>query len=130
MFFFVLFAGTAMAMQLFCFPGQYPGSTIYHGGNGYFYHKVNSRSDRKFTYLRCVHRDSAAKYCPGTAKALLQQNILFHLNNHTHSANVLYPQVKNLKRDIISRVKAGDQSPYHEIVQQEGLKYVLILLVL
>ncbi|KAK3920443.1 TDP-N-acetylfucosamine:lipid II N-acetylfucosaminyltransferase [Frankliniella fusca] len=112
-----------MPLPLHLFDGQSPGSVVFHGGDGFFYHKVNSRPNRKFTYLRCVHRNNKALMCLGSAKALLGQGLLYSLHGHSHPSNSLYPLMKAVKRDIILRVKLGDQTAFHEIVQQEGQKY-------
>jgi len=103
--------------------GQTQNSSIYHSGNGYFYHLNNCRENRKYAYLRCIQYRSTTCPCPGTAKALLPLKVIFHNKGHSHEPNIWYPLVKSLKKDIFSRVKHGDQSAFQEIVQQEGQKY-------
>lgn len=107
-------------MPLLSFAGQTVNSRVYHRGDGLFYHVNRRRADRRFTYLRCIHYNSKTFKCPGNAKALLEGNRLYHLTGHSHEPNELYPEVLALKRDIFDRVKHGDQTAFHEIMQQEG----------
>lgn len=109
-------------IPLYAFPGQRADSVIYHGGDGLYYHLNNNRPNRRFAYLRCIHSDNSKIYCPGTAKALLNAHVMCHLRGHSHEPKTNRLSVLSLRKDVIARVKMGDQTPFHEIIQQEGQK--------
>lgn len=110
-------------LPLYSFEGQRAGSVVYHCQDGLFYHKTNHRPNRKFVYMNCIHVDSAKyHFCRGTAKVLKGASTLYHLRPHNHAPHLSYPLVLALRRDVIQRVKSGDQAPFKDIIQQEGQK--------
>ena len=107
-------------MQASVFEGEREGSSIYHCGDGFYYHYNNgyeygvNEGNAAVSYMRCIHHNT--KNCHGTAKAVVTAEGLqwVNLSQHICSRDVYHERLIRLRRFILkeaTRVNGPFETP-------------------